>query len=82
MTTIANYYKQLQESMKLQVKRDTPCNIKTRLIHACGDKLSFFQKSSRTCGIVCYDIDYDEKVSRRKLKNLGSLLKVQLKNSP
>ena len=62
MITIANYYRQLQESIKLQVKGSTPRNIKSRLIHAFEDKLSFFQKSSRTGEIVFYDIDYREKV--------------------
>ena len=62
MITIANYYRQLQESIKLQVKGGTPRNIKSRLIHAFEDKLSFFQKSSRTGEIVFYDIDYREKV--------------------
>ena len=83
ITTTANYYKQLQESMKLHVKGDTPRNIKTRLIHAY-DKSSFFHKSSRVGEIVYYDMDYREKVflSRRKLRKLGSLLKAKLKNSP
>ena len=88
MTTIANYYRQLQESMKeSQVKEETPRNVKSKLIHAFGDKLSFFQKSSKTGKTVYYDIDYREKVfffflTRRKLKKLGSLLKVKLKNFP
>ena len=70
--------------MKLQVKGDTPRNIKSRLIHAFGEKLSFFRKSSRAGEIVYYDMDYREKMflSRRKLRKLGSLLKAKLKNSP
>ena len=46
MTTIADYYRQLQKSMKLQVKGDTTRNVKERLVHEFGEKLSFFQKSS------------------------------------
>ena len=85
MTTIAHCYRQLQESIKLQVKEDTPGNIKGRLIHASGDKLSSFKKSSRVGEIVYYEMDYCEKVlflARRKLKKLGKLLKAKLKNSP
>ena len=84
MTTIANYYRQLQESMKLQVKRDTPRNIESRLIHVFRDKLSFFQKSSRTGEIVYYDIDYSEKVfifGEEKIKEVGKLIKLPISTS-
>ena len=60
MTTIAKYYRHFQEWMTPQMKRDTSRNI--RLIHAFGDKLLFFQKSSRAGEIVYYDMDYQEKV--------------------
>ena len=46
--------------MTPQMKRETSRNI--RLIHAFGDKLLFFQKSSRAGEIVYYDMDYQEKV--------------------
>ena len=62
MSTIADYYRQLQKSMKLQVKGDTTRNVKERLVHEFGKKLSFFQKSSRTGEIVYSGTDYREKV--------------------
>ena len=52
MITIANYYRHLQESMKLQVKGGTLQSIKSRLIHDFGDKFIIFQKSSRADEIV------------------------------
>ena len=85
MTTIANYYRQLQESVKLQVKGDTPRNIKSRLIHAFGDKLSFFQKSSRASEIVYYDMDYREKVfvfGEDKIKEVRKLIKSKIEELP
>ena len=60
MSTIANYYRQFQGWMTPQMKGDIPRDI--RLIHAFGDKLLFFQKSSRAGDIVYYDMDYQEKV--------------------
>ena len=84
-TTIANYYRQLLESMKLQVKGDTPQNIKSRLIHDFGDRSSFFQKSSRTSKIVYYDIDYHEKVfifGEGKIKEVGKLIKSKIEELP
>ena len=85
MTTIANYYRQLQESMKLRVKGDSPRNIKSRLIHAFGDKLSFFQTSSRAGEIVYYDMDYREKVfafGEEKIKEVGKLIKSKIEELP
>ena len=55
------------------------------MIHAFGDKLSFLQKSSRTGGIVCYDIDYDEKVFifvEEKIKEVGKLIKSKIEELP
>ena len=85
MTAIANHYRQLQESMKLQVKGDTPRNIKSRLIHGIGDKLSFFQKSSRAGEIANYDMDYHEKVfvfRGEKIKEVGKLNKSKIEKLP
>ena len=85
MTTIANYYRQLQESMKLQVKGDTPRNVKSRLIHVLGEKLSFFQKSSRGGEIVYYDMDYREKMfvfGEEKIKEVGKLIKSKIEELP
>ena len=78
MTTTANYHRQLQESMKLKVKGDSPRNINSRLIHAFGDKSLFFQKSPRAGEIVYYDMDYREKVfafGEEKIKEVGKLIK-------
>ena len=70
--------------MKLQIKGDTPGNIESRLIHVFRDKLSFFQKSSRTGEIVYYDIDYSEKVfifDEEKIKKVGKLIKLPISTS-
>ena len=47
--------------------------------------MSFLQKSSRTGGIVCYDIDYDEKVFifvEEKIKEVGKLIKSKIEELP
>ena len=85
ITTIANYKRELQESMKLQMKRDTPQNIKSRLIHAFGDKLSFFKIRLEPTSLfimMWIIVKMCLFLVRRKLKKFGSLLKAKLKNSP
>ena len=85
MTTFVNYYRQSEELLKLLVKGDTPRNIKSILIHAFGDKFSGFQKSSRASEIVCYDIDYHEKVfvfGEEKIKEVGKLIKSKIEELP
>ena len=85
MTSIAEYYRQLQKPMKIQVKGDTTRNVKDRLVHELGEKLSIFQKSPRTGEIVYSETDYRDKVfvfGEKKLKRSGGSSKVKLRNFP
>ena len=55
------------------------------MIHAFRDKLSFFQKSTRTGEIVYYDINYCEKVfifGEDKIKEVGKLIKSRIEELP
>lgn len=83
MTTIAKYYRHFQEWMTPQMKRDTSRNI--RLIHAFGDKLLFFQKSSRAGEIVYCDMTYRENVfvfGDGKIKEVGKLIESKVEELP
>ena len=51
------------------------------MIHASGDNISSFQKSSRTGEIVYYEMDYREKVfvfGEEKIKEVGNLIKSKI----
>ena len=71
--------------MKLHVKGNSPWNIKSRLIYAIGDKLSFFQKLSTAGEIVYCDMDYREKVfvfGEEKIKEVGKLIISKIEELP
>ena len=52
MSAIADHYKKLQLSNLLEVKGCINRNLKSRLVTAFGDELSFFQKKEKTAEIV------------------------------
>ena len=52
MSAIADHYKKLQLSNLLEVKECINRNLKSRLVTAFGDELSFFQKKEKTAEIV------------------------------
>ena len=82
MTSIADNYKQLQESMKLEVKGNVTRNRQERLVNYFGKEISFIQRTG-AIDIVYTNNDCVRKVlptEEEKVKTIAKLIKRKIQD--
>ena len=88
LNTLADYYGKLQDELNIKRKGDLVRNLKSRMINAFGEKISFFQKSEGLPEFMygTEDVPFKGKLGEddpmENVRKVGKLIRAELLKAP